>query len=382
MSYTNGTRKLALAGLLTAGAVVGGMFSIPLGAAKCSPVQHMVNVIAAILLGPGYAVGSAFTASIIRNLIGTGSLLAFPGSMVGALLAGLLYRKTHHLAGAFVGEVVGTGILGAMLSYPVATLLMGKSAALFAFVPAFMINTVAGSIVAVLVHWSAPMFCVTCVQAYDKRRFYMKFEKEMLTLYAVTDQTWLNGRTLAEVVEQVIRGGVTMVQLREKGQSADEMMQTAREVQAVCRKYNVPFIVNDSIELARKLGADGVHLGQSDVPEGDVRKMTEGLILGMSANTIESAQRAAAKGADYLGVGAVFGTMTKHDARHLSPQKLREITGSVDIPVVAIGGINRENILELSGCGMEGAAVVSALFAQENPEQAAREMREKAEQMK
>ncbi len=151
MSYTNGTRKLALAGLLTAVAVVGGMFSIPLGAAKCSPVQHMVNVIAAILLGPGYAVGSAFTASIIRNLIGTGSLLAFPGSMVGALLAGLLYRKTHHLAGAFVGEVVGTGILGAMLSYPVATLLMGKSAALFAFVPAFMINTVAGSIVAVLV---------------------------------------------------------------------------------------------------------------------------------------------------------------------------------------------------------------------------------------
>lgn len=151
MSYTNGTRKLALAGLLTAVAVVGGMFSIPLGAAKCSPVQHMVNVIAAVLLGPGYAVGSAFTASLIRNLIGTGSLLAFPGSMVGALLAGLLYRKTRHLAGAFVGEVVGTGILGAMLSYPVATLLMGKSAALFAFVPAFMINTVAGSIVAVLV---------------------------------------------------------------------------------------------------------------------------------------------------------------------------------------------------------------------------------------
>lgn len=151
MNQTNHTRKLALAGLLTAVAVVGGMFSIPLGAAKCSPVQHMVNVIAAILLGPGYAVGSAFTASLIRNLIGTGSLLAFPGSMVGALLAGLIYQKTKHLAGAFVGEVVGTGILGAMLSYPVATLLMGKTAALFGFVPAFMINTVAGSTVAVLV---------------------------------------------------------------------------------------------------------------------------------------------------------------------------------------------------------------------------------------
>lgn len=210
----------------------------------------------------------------------------------------------------------------------------------------------------------------------------MKFEKEMLTLYAVTDRTWLGGRTLAEVVEQVIRGGVTMVQLREKEQDEAELMQTAREVQQVCRKYGVPFIVNDSIELARKLGADGVHLGQSDVPEGDVRKMTEGLILGMSANTVESAQRAASKGADYLGVGAVFGTTTKHDARHLSPEKLREITASVEIPVVAIGGINRENILELSGCGMEGAAVVSALFAQDDPEQAAREMREKAEQIK
>lgn len=151
MNRENRTRKLALAGLLTAVAVVGGMFSIPLGAAKCSPVQHMVNVMAAILLGPGYAVGSAFTAALIRNLIGTGSLLAFPGSMVGALLAGLLYRKTQHLAGAFVGEVVGTGILGAMLSYPVATMLMGKPAALFGFVPAFLINTVAGASVAILV---------------------------------------------------------------------------------------------------------------------------------------------------------------------------------------------------------------------------------------
>ena len=118
----------------------------------------------------------------------------------------------------------------------------------------------------------------------------MKFEKEMLTLYAVTDRTWLNSHTLAEVVEQVVRGGVTMVQLREKEQEEAELMQTARGVQQVCRKYGVPFIVNDSIELARKLGADGVHLGQSDVPEGDVRKMTEGLILGMSANTVESAQ--------------------------------------------------------------------------------------------
>ena len=151
MNQSNRTRKLALAGLLTAVAVVGGMFSIPIGAAKCSPVQHMVNVIAGVLLGPWYGLGSAFVTSLIRNLIGTGSLLAFPGSMVGALLAGLLYQKIQRLPAAFVGEVVGTGILGAMLSYPVAVLLMGKTSALFAFVPSFMINTVAGSIVAVLV---------------------------------------------------------------------------------------------------------------------------------------------------------------------------------------------------------------------------------------
>ena len=147
----NQTRKLALAGVLTAVAVVGGMFSIPIGAAKCSPVQHMVNVIAAVLLGPWYAVGSAFVASLLRNLIGTGSLLAFPGSMVGALLAGLLYQRLRRLPAAFVGEVFGTGILGAVLSYPIAVGLMGKTAALFAFVPSFLINTVAGSTVAVLV---------------------------------------------------------------------------------------------------------------------------------------------------------------------------------------------------------------------------------------
>ena len=151
MNQSNRTRKLALAGLLTAVAVVGGMFSIPIGAAKCSPVQHMVNVIAGVLLGPWYGLGSAFVAPLSRSLLGTGGLVAFPGSMVGALLAGLLYQKIQRLPAAFVGEVVGTGILGAMLSYPVAVLLMGKTSALFAFVPSFMINTVAGSIVAVLV---------------------------------------------------------------------------------------------------------------------------------------------------------------------------------------------------------------------------------------
>ena len=210
----------------------------------------------------------------------------------------------------------------------------------------------------------------------------MQFQKEMLTLYAVTDRSWLGGRTLAETVEAVIEGGATMIQLREKGKTEEEILASAREIAPVCRKHGVPFIVNDSIELARACGADGVHLGQSDVPEGDVRKQAEGLILGLSANTVESARLAQERGADYLGVGAVFGTTTKHDARHLTPEKLREITDAVDVPVVAIGGINETNILGLKGCGMEGAAVVSALFAQPDPGEAAKRLRALAEKMK
>lgn len=210
----------------------------------------------------------------------------------------------------------------------------------------------------------------------------MKFDTKMLTLYAVTDRTWLNGRTLAEVVEEVILGGVTMVQLREKDKTPDEILAAAREVIPVCKKYGVPFIMNDSIELARAAGADGVHLGQSDVPGDNVRELAGDLILGLSANTVESAKRAQALGADYLGVGAVFGTTTKHDARHLSPEALREITAAVDVPVVAIGGISADNILQLTGCGMQGAAVVSALFAQNDPAQAARDLRAKAERIR
>lgn len=210
----------------------------------------------------------------------------------------------------------------------------------------------------------------------------MKFDAKMLTLYAVTDRSWLHGRTLAEVVEEVILGGATMVQLREKDKTPDEILASAREIAPVCKKYGVPFIMNDSIELARAAGADGVHLGQSDVPGDNVRELAGDLILGLSANTVESAKRAQALGADYLGVGAVFGTTTKHDARHLSPEALREITSAVDVPVVAIGGISADNILQLTGCGMQGAAVVSALFAQDDPRLAARDLRDKAERMR
>lgn len=145
-------RKLTLAGVLVAVAVVGSLFSIPVFGAKCSPVQHMVNVIAAVLLGPGYALGMAFAAALIRNLLGLGSLLAFPGSMIGAFLCGILYKVFHKLEAAYVGEVFGTGVLGGMASYPIAAFIMNNSAAaLFTFVPSFLLSTAVGAFVSVIV---------------------------------------------------------------------------------------------------------------------------------------------------------------------------------------------------------------------------------------
>ncbi len=145
-------RKLSVAGLLVAVAVVGSLFVVPVLGAKCSPIQHMVNVIAAVLLGPGYAVGMGFTAALIRNLLGMGTLLAFPGSMIGALLSGLAYKFCPKLSAAYLGEVFGTGILGAMASYPIAAFLMGnKTAALFTFMPSFLVSTIVGAAISVLV---------------------------------------------------------------------------------------------------------------------------------------------------------------------------------------------------------------------------------------
>lgn len=146
------TKKLTLAGVLTAIAVVGSLFYVQVFGAKCSPVQHIVNVIAAVVLGPWYAVGMAFVASLLRNLMGLGSVLAFPGSMIGALLCGLLYKACPKLPVAYIGEVFGTGILGAMASYPLAAWLMNnKDAALFTFVPSFMLSTAVGAFISVLV---------------------------------------------------------------------------------------------------------------------------------------------------------------------------------------------------------------------------------------
>jgi thiamine-phosphate pyrophosphorylase len=210
----------------------------------------------------------------------------------------------------------------------------------------------------------------------------LKFDRKSLLLYAVTDRMWLGGKSLAGQVEAAIRGGVTFVQLREKNLAFDEFVRLAEEIKAVTDRYRVPFVINDNVEVALACDADGIHVGQRDMQAGMVReKIGPDKILGVSAQTVEQALLAQENGADYLGVGAVFSTDTKKDAEVVSRRTLREITSAVDIPVVAIGGIHKGNILELCGSGIDGVAVVSAIFAQKDAEAAARELRALSEKL-
>ena len=203
----------------------------------------------------------------------------------------------------------------------------------------------------------------------------MKIDKRDLLLYAVTDRHWLNGRTLLEVVRESLDGGVTMLQLREKTLEEGAFLEEARALQALCRERHVPFIVNDNVDIARAMGADGVHVGQSDMEALDVRaKLGPDKIIGVSAHSVEEALLAEKHGADYLGVGAMFPTGSKADVQELPYETLKEICAAVSIPVVAIGGITEDNISELSGCGLDGVAVVSALFAQPDIKAAAARM--------
>lgn len=193
----------------------------------------------------------------------------------------------------------------------------------------------------------------------------MNCDKKDLLLYAVTDRHWLDGRRLVDVVRESLDGGVTMVQLREKTLDEANFLAEAKELQALCRERGVPFLVNDNVEIAREMDADGVHVGQSDMEAQDVRALLgPDKILGVSAQTVEDALLAEREGADYLGVGAVFPTGTKTDANAVSYDTLREICAAVSIPVIAIGGITRDNVARLSGSGIVGVAVVSAIFAQ------------------
>ncbi len=204
----------------------------------------------------------------------------------------------------------------------------------------------------------------------------MKIQKSDLLLYAITDRSWLGGRTLCEQVEEALKGGATMLQIREKDLPEEEVLKEAREIQALCRKYHVPLIINDNVELAKKIDADGVHVGQGDMEAERVRELLgSDKIIGVTAKTVEQAKAAEESGADYLGVGAVFQTGTKRDAIGITHDDLEKICNSVQIPAVAIGGITRENVERLRGRGMAGVAVVSAIFAQPDIEAATRELK-------
>ena len=200
--------------------------------------------------------------------------------------------------------------------------------------------------------------------------------KDSLLLYAVTDRHWLNGRTLKEQVEDAIKGGVTFVQLREKNLDDDAFYREALEIKALCKENNIPFVINDNVELAKKIDADGVHVGQSDMETMDVRKLLgPDKIVGVSAQTVAQAKLAEEHGADYLGVGAVFTTGSKDDADDVSFDTLKEICKNVSIPVIAIGGITRDNVAELKDSGICGVAVISAIFAKEDITQATADLK-------
>ena len=204
----------------------------------------------------------------------------------------------------------------------------------------------------------------------------MKLDKKYMQLYAVTDRKWLNGRTLEHDVEECLKGGATFIQLREKNMDEASLLKEAFIIKDLCRKYNVPFVIDDDVDAAIKCDADGIHVGQSDMEAGDVRaKIGPDKILGVSAQTVEQAVLAEKRGADYLGVGAVFSTTTKLDACDVSAETLREICNAVSIPVVAIGGIGHDNILQLKGTGVNGVAVISALFAQKDIRKATEELK-------
>lgn len=188
--------------------------------------------------------------------------------------------------------------------------------------------------------------------------------RSSMLLYAVTDRAWLRGRELRDCVRDAIAGGATFVQLREKHAGHDEVLSLARELKAVCAEAGVPFVIDDDVELAAEVGADGVHVGQSDMACAAARSVLgEDAIVGVSAQTVEEALDAEAAGADYLGVGALHPTPTKPDAVDVTMDELRRICDAVSIPVVGIGGVDAASAHELAGTGVDGGAVVSAIFA-------------------
>lgn len=200
--------------------------------------------------------------------------------------------------------------------------------------------------------------------------------RESMLLYAVTDRSWLQGRSLADCVRQAVEGGATFVQLREKDAPFDEVVALGRELGAICREADVPFVIDDDVDAALACGADGVHVGQDDMACAEARRrLGPDAIVGVSAQTVAQALQAQADGADYLGVGALIPTSTKPDAVDVTRDELRAICDAADIPVVGIGGLNVQTIPSIAGCGADGAAVVSAIFAADDCLRATQELR-------
>ena len=205
----------------------------------------------------------------------------------------------------------------------------------------------------------------------------MEFHRDMLLLYAVTDRSWTGRQTLYDQIQAALEGGVTMVQLREKRLSTQALVEEAVEIKELCHRYHVPLIINDNVEAAVASGADGVHVGITDTPVAEIRKRAGGsFIIGATAKTVAQAIAAEQAGADYLGVGADFPSPTKQNAVRITLEQLKQICSAVSIPAVAIGGIGRENVAALAGGGMAGIAVVSAIFAEKNIQNAAAELKE------
>ena len=210
----------------------------------------------------------------------------------------------------------------------------------------------------------------------------MKCDKKTMLLYAVTDRAWTGKQSLYEQVEAALKGGVTCVQLREKELDEDAFLAEAIEIAALCKKYKVPFFINDNVDIAIKCKADGIHVGQEDMMASQVRqKVGKDMMIGVSVHSVEEALEAVKNGADCLGVGAMFSTSTKMDVDVLPKEILKDICEAVEVPVVAIGGIGKGNMLELSGTNVDGVALVSAIFAAEDIESECRLLRKLSEEM-
>lgn len=211
----------------------------------------------------------------------------------------------------------------------------------------------------------------------------LRVNADAMTLYAVTDRAWTKEQTLMQQVQEALEGGITFLQLREKHLSEDEFIKEAKEMKELAAKYQVPFVINDNIQVALAVDADGVHIGQDDMSVEEARKLLgEDKIIGVSAHNVTEAQKAKKGGADYLGVGAVCATSTKKDANVVSKAEIKKICESVDIPIVAIGGIKKENIETLKGTDVDGVAVVSAIFGAKNITEDTKELRRIVEEMK